>query len=75
MEINQIEGNKFYLGRNIIRVINGNSCATTEINAAQTAGDFRIGIQGTSRSVLFLPTSSQLFDRVMYLSSSSEMQL
>lgn len=46
-------------------VISGNSWHTTEINAAHTGPDFKMGIQGTSRSVLFLPTSSQLFDRVM----------
>lgn len=51
----------------------GNSWHTTEINAAHTGPDFRIGIHGTSLSVLFLPTSSQLFEIVIKRSSSSDM--
>lgn len=64
-----------YLGKNMIMVMRGNSWQTTEINAAQTGPDFKMGIHGTSLSVLFFPTSSQLFDRVMNLNSSLEIQL
>ena len=61
------------LGKNMIIVISGNSWQTTEMSAAQTADDFKIGIHGTSRSIRFLPTSSQLFESVIKRSSSSEM--